>query len=120
VSALAVCLLITVTRAATAQTGEIQEKLNAVLALKRAGALVDTRDERALTVSLSGIKAADQLLDHVRVLSDLQSLELAGTNVTDKSLEKIKGLTKLRSLNLASTKVSNKGLESLKGLIGLA
>jgi len=115
-SAFALCLLLASTRSSPAQTVEIQDKVDAVLALKRAGALVISEEGSITKVSLSGIKAADQLLDQVKILSDLQILEVAATNVTDKSLAKIKGLTKLRALNLASTKVGDKGLEYLSGL----
>jgi len=116
---LAMCLLHVLSRSGAAQTIQIQEKIDATLALKRAGALVITGQEGVRNVSLSGIKAADQLLDHVKVLSGLESLEFAGTNINDNSLEKIKGLTSLKSLNLASTKVGNKGLEHLRGLTRL-
>lgn len=119
---LAVSLLLVGTATATAQAPDIQEKIQAVLTLRRAGALVtvvSAENPTVIRVSLSGIKNADQLLDEVQVLSDLVTLELAGTDVTDKSLEKLSKLRKLRSLNLASTKVSDKGLNHLKEISNL-
>jgi hypothetical protein len=118
-SAIVVCLLLTSTRSGTAQTIAIQNELEAVLALERAGALVVCERGVAVKVSLSGLKTADRLLRHVKVLSNLESLELAGTDITDESLGKINGLTKLRSINLASSQVGDKGLEHLKNLTGL-
>ena len=115
----ALCLLLAISRSSSAQTVETQEKVDAVLALKRAGAIVVSKQGSITKVSLSGIKAAGQLLDQVKILSELETLELAGTDVTDKHLEKIKRLTKLRFLNLASTKVGDKGLAHLRGLTSI-
>jgi hypothetical protein len=117
--AVAVSLLLASTRSGTAQTLEVQNEVDAALALQKAGALLLPEKGPSIKVSLSGMKNADRLLDHVKSLSSVESLELAGTDVTDKGLEKIKGLTNLRSLNLASTKVGEKGLAQLKGLTGL-
>ncbi len=116
---IAATLLLVSARNSSAQTVELQEQVNAVLALQRAGALVESDTTGATRVSLSGIKSADRLLGHVKVLTDLKSLELVGTNVSDNDLAKIKGLTRLESLNLASTKVGNKGVEHLRGLTNL-
>src|SRR5262245_14673117 len=117
--AVAIGLLVLSPRGGPAQTLEVQNEADALLALQKAGALILPGKGASMTVSLSGMKNADRLLDHVKILSGVESLELAGTDVTDKGLEKIKGLTKLRSLNLASTKIGDKGLAHLNALTGL-
>jgi hypothetical protein len=114
--ALALCLLFA--DSACAQSADAQRQAEALLALRRAGALV-SGEGAALRVSLSGIQGAGKLLDSVAVLTDLQALELAGSDVTDASLAKLSGLVKLQSLNLAGTVVTSAGLAHLTKLKGL-
>ena len=116
---LAACLVLASTRSAGAQTAEIQQKTNAALALTRAGALLVPGSEGIRSVSLSGLKNADALLEHVKVLTDLESLELARTDVSAAGLAKLAGLGKLQVLNLASTRVGDGGLKPLARLAGL-
>ncbi|MBM4067933.1 MAG: hypothetical protein FJ271_03185 [Planctomycetes bacterium] len=115
----ATCLLLCSMHGSFAQTGAVQDEVEAVLALNRAGALVLFDKGGAIHVSLSGIKTANRLLSHVKMLSSLESLELAGTEVNDKSLSQISGLTKLRSLNLTSSRVGDNGLQHLRGMTKL-
>ncbi len=69
---------------------------------------------------LSRTKVTDEGLEHLKGLTQLQTLELWGClNVTDVGLEHIKGLVKLKKLNLSGTQVTNAGLEHLKGLTQL-
>jgi hypothetical protein len=116
--AVAVGLLLAPSRRGSAQP--LENEADALLALQRAGALVTFEKGGGTRVSLSGIKAVARLLDQVKVLSGVESLELVGTDVNDKSLGKISALTKLRSLNLASTRVGDEGLKHLGGLTNLA
>lgn len=117
VFAVAMVLLLTSSRGSTAQT--LEDEADAMLALGRAGALLTFEKDGGARVTLSGIKNAERLLDHVKVLSNVMALDLAGTDVNDTTLEKVGGLTTLRSLNLAATKVEDNGLRRLKGLTNL-
>ena len=58
----------------------------------------------------------DAGLEHLKGLTQLQSLDLTDTKVTDAGLEHLKGLTQLQSLNLMETEVTDAGLVHLKGL----
>jgi Leucine-rich repeat (LRR) protein len=53
-------------------------------------------------------------LEHLKGLTNLQSLILEGTKVTDVGLEHLKGLPRLRWLDLADTKVSQRGVKKLQ------
>jgi len=68
------------------------------------------------TLDLSYTPITDVGLEHLKGLTNLESLLVSGTRVTDANLEHLKGLTKLKSLGLSFTKVTNDGLMSLKGL----
>lgn len=101
---------------------DLEEMAGPYEGLQRAGALVTVISKNnplVVRVSLSGVKNADKLLDDVKKLYDLVTLELAGTNVTDDDLRKLGRLRKLRSLNLASTRVTDKGLAHVKELTSL-
>jgi hypothetical protein len=70
---------------------------------------------------LSGTKVTDVGLEHLKGLTQLQSLNLRGTKVTDAGLVHLKGLTQLRELDLARSitilpDVTDAGLVHLKGL----
>jgi hypothetical protein len=70
---------------------------------------------------LSGTKVTDVGLEHLKGLTQLQSLNLRGTKVTDAGLVHLKGLTQLRELDLARSRtilpdVTDAGLVHLKGL----
>ena len=58
----------------------------------------------------------DDILNHLKDLKELQSLDLTGAAVTDAQVERLKGLTQLRSLNLTDARVTDAGLDHLKGL----
>ena len=70
-------------------------------------------------VSLALPFVTDAAMEHVRGLSQLQSLKLNGTHVTDTGLAHIKGLTKLQTLSLLRTKVTDAGLVHLEELTQL-
>ena len=53
---------------------------------------------------------------HLRLLSDLSSLNLSGTAIDDSGLNVLKRLSRLTSLNLSATHVTNRGLENLRSL----
>ena len=67
-------------------------------------------------VSLSGQEVTDASLEHLKNLTDLQSLTLWDTKVTDAGLEHLKELAILQTLNLWDTKVTDSGLVNLKGI----
>ena len=71
------------------------------------------------TLYLSGTKVTDAGMEHLKGLTELQVLYLSGTQVTDAGLEHLKGLTNLRILALRNTNVTDAGLEHLKGLTNL-
>ena len=62
-----------------------------------------------------GTEVTDAGLEHLKGLTQLQSLSLMGAKVPDR-LENLKGLRKLRELCLMETHVTNAGLEHLEGL----
>lgn len=59
-------------------------------------------------------KVTDAGLEHIKALTQLQSLHLFGSQVTDTGLEYLKGLTKLQELHLHNTKVSDEGVRKLQ------
>ena len=113
VFAVGICVLLTSSRVSFAQSFDTET--DATLALQRAGALVSFEKTGSAKVSLSGLKSIERLLDHVKVLSDVESLELGGTDVNDKSLEKISGLTKLTSVNLGLDQSWRRGAQAPEG-----
>jgi hypothetical protein len=58
-------------------------------------------------------------LEHLRKLTNLESLSLFGTRISDSSLEHLRGPAGLKILNLRETGVSDAGLEHLRGLTKL-
>ena len=67
-------------------------------------------------VYLQRTKVTDTGLEHLKGLSQLQSLMLDNTHVTDAGLKNLEGLSQLQSLGLDGTNVTDAGLENLKGL----
>ena len=65
------------------------------------------------------LKVTDAGLEHLKVLTKLDTLHLSGTNVTDAGLKHLKGLTSLERLYLSDTDVTDDGLEHLNGLTNL-
>ena len=61
-------------------------------------------------------EAGDEVLVHVKALTELKRLELCSTHVTDAGLENLKGLTGLRRLAIYRQQVTDVGLQKLKGL----
>ena len=62
----------------------------------------------------------DAGLEHLKGLSQLQSLTLEGTQVTDAGLKRLTGLTQFRTLDLNETRVTDAALVHLKGLTKLS
>jgi WD40 repeat protein/Leucine-rich repeat (LRR) protein len=62
----------------------------------------------------AGPRFSDSDLEHVKGLSDLESLHLFGNQVTASGLEHLKGLTKLRELTF--TGITDAGMANLSGL----
>ena len=59
-------------------------------------------------------KDCDVVLEHVKGLTNLQSLHLCGTQITDRGLDNLKGLTNLEFLDLLGTQVTSEGIEELR------
>ncbi len=72
-----------------------------------------------IRVDLHGSEVTDAALEHVKGLTELQTLNLWQTKVTDAGLVHLKGLTKLQGLDLQGSEVTDAGLEHLKGLTEL-
>jgi hypothetical protein len=66
------------------------------------------------TLNLEDTKVTDDGLKYLKGLTQLQHLFLGGTMVTDAGLEHLKGLTQLQSLNLGGTKVTDQGAQKLR------
>lgn len=64
-------------------------------------------------------QVTDARLVHLKVLTDLQSLDLRGAQVTDAGLVHLDGLAKLRELDLKGTRVTDAGMVHLQGLSNL-
>jgi len=77
-------------------------------------------DKPVSGVDLRLTKITDAGLEHLKRLTQLQSLNLTGTQITDVGLVYLKGLTQLQSLNLKSTQITDAGLVHLKGLTQLS
>jgi Leucine-rich repeat (LRR) protein len=86
---------------------------------KLGGACEVDEKGRLRTVSLSGPRFTDAVMDHLKGLTKLERLYLVKTHVSDDGLEHLKGRAGLRTLDLSFTQVSDAGLEHLKGLTGL-
>ena len=71
------------------------------------------------TLDLGLVKVEGPAMEHLKGLTQLQSLFLMGSNVTDAGLQNLKGLTRLQLLYLTDTHVSDAGLQHLKGLTQL-
>jgi hypothetical protein len=67
-------------------------------------------------LNLARTDLTDESLPHLKVLGQLQLLDLTGTSVSSKGLEPLQGLTKMQTLNLSSTQVNDQGLSYLKGM----
>ena len=78
----------------------------AIAAIKKLGGRVKV-DKRSpnldvTSVSLSGAKVNDEVLKHVKVLTNLERLRLRHTKITDAGLKNLEGLTKLKFLALGN------------------
>ena len=67
-------------------------------------------------VNLFFASVTDADLEHLKALTNLQTLNLSVTNITDAGLEHLEGLTNLGFLYLSNTNVTDAGLEHLTGL----
>jgi hypothetical protein len=83
------------------------------------GEVLDAEDgsgRRSVAVDLSGTRADDVDIDHLKWLASPDSLDLSGTRVTDAGLPGVGVLTNLRTLSLTGTAVTDAGLVHLRGL----
>lgn len=60
------------------------------------------------------LKVTDGNLEHLKGLSNLQTLCLNDTTVTDAGLEHLKGMKNLKNLELSDTKVTSSGMRKIE------
>lgn len=109
--------------ASRAAPGPGAEQEKAVAALRELGATVQTDDKApgkpVVRVVMSGEKATNEAMEHVKALTDLRTLEVRDGLVNDHGLAELKGLTKLRTLIVRDSLVTAEGLKNLKGMADL-
>jgi hypothetical protein len=71
------------------------------------------------TLYIDSDQITDAGLQHLQGLTHLRDLMLVNTQVSDSGLAHLRGLTQLQGLSLDSTQVTDAGLEHLKGLARL-
>ena len=101
------------------QENEAQE--HAIAELRSLGARVEVDDTApgrpVRSVDLADIYPNDTDLEHLKVFSKLQTLDLGSSEgTTDDGLERLQGLTSLRTLSLLATRITDDGLKYLKGM----
>jgi Leucine Rich repeat len=120
-SLLMVVLTLSAVPTARAQQTPAQREraLTAIRALGGEVVMDETKKEQKekpiIRVDLHGPRVTDQIMEHIRGFTYLQTLDLSGTRVTDAGLENIKAgkLQKLHNLQLNYTAVTDAGLRSL-------
>ncbi len=79
------------------------------------------RNSRQLTVLLlgncRGVRNAG--LEQLKVLTELQTVDLSGTRVHDAGMTHLRSLINLRALSLDDTEITDAGLENLSALLNL-
>ena len=116
-------LSIAAAQATSAQGADRDEQERAVAAIRKLGAKVEVDSTKpgkpVIKVSFRNTPVTDEGLAHLKVLTDLQELDLSHTTTTNAGLQHIGGLTQLTKLNLSFVPVSDGGLVLLKGLAKL-
>ncbi len=126
-----------------AETGPEQGEVAAEIQNLGGKVVVESLDNSVIAVNLGFVDVTSKVLEHLKRLSKLRSLDLWNSNLTDAGLQQIEGLsnlellnagftevtdaglahiaklTSLQSLGLTATKVTDVGLEQLKGLSNL-
>ena len=90
-----------------------------VAEVERLGGTVAVDEDTVIGVDLMYTDVTDAGLEHLKGLTNLQSVKLTRTKVTDAGLEHLKGSAKLDCLILAETSVTDAGLGHIKGLSNL-
>jgi len=110
-----------VLRLSAAEQQTEQEKV--VAEIKRTAGTVEfdesSPDKPAISVDITGYRATDTVLEHLKVLTGLQDLAVTNCHVTDAGLRHLSGLTRLRTLDLWNAQITDAGLEQLQGLTEL-
>jgi hypothetical protein len=76
-------------------------------------------DGRVIKLRLEGPQVTDAVFEHVKQLTELNTLSLYGSAITDNGLTHLSGLGRLHSLGIGKTAISNRGLTSLKQIRNL-
>ncbi len=99
------------------------EQAKAIAEIEKLGGKVTvdkkSPDKPAIRVDLQGSEVTDAGLEHLKGLTELQTLDLWRTKLTGAGLVHLRGLTKLQLLEMSETKVTDAGLEHLKALTRL-
>jgi hypothetical protein len=74
---------------------------------------------RVVLLYVSHPNHTDASLNHLKGLTNLQTLDLANSQITDTGLEHLKGLKHLEDLHLGNTQIGDAGLKHLKGMTNL-
>jgi hypothetical protein len=74
---------------------------------------------RVVLLYVSHRNHTDASLNHLKGLTNLQTLDLANSQITDAGLEHLKVLENLQDLHLGNTQVGDAGLEHLKNMTNL-
>lgn len=113
VGSLAISALLT----ATGCGGDIQVHsydLNALTALEQHGPKYELDNKgRVVKLKLDKPGVDDSALQHVKELTELNTLSLYESSVSDDGLANLTGLGRLQSLGLGNTSISDKGLVHL-------
>ena len=71
------------------------------------------------TLNLGRTRITDAGLKHLKGLTNLQVLVLSDTRITDAGLKHLNGLTRMEILDLADTQITDAALETCSGFTGL-
>ena len=90
----------------------------AIAAIEKLGGTVTVDEKKpgkpVKSVALHAFQVTDAGLEHLKWLTQLQSLDLWGTKVSDAGLVRLKGLTELQWLDLWETQVTDAGVKDLQ------
>ena len=116
VSLLVAVTLLSFTGYAAQTEDQAAVEQQAIEAIKALGGRFRNADS---ILGLDGPSITDAGLEHLKGLTELESLYIASPHVTDAGLEHLKGLTELKRLEVLRPPVTDAGLEHLKGLTEL-
>ncbi len=82
---------------------------------KRGGRVqYDDNNKEMLMIDLISTEVTDAELEHLKGLTNLQTLYLTNNQITDAGLEHLKGLTKLETLYLNNPQITDEAVKKLQ------